>query len=330
MHEEGNVTNAYCTYFDIGYAPRGLAMMTSLRAVGETGPVYAICFDAAAVEVVQQASIPGVRAVPIEDVEAQFPDLPATKAERGRVEYYFTSTPTVVTYAMWAEPDAEWVTYLDADLWFFASPADVYGEQAPGSVGIIEHGYSARQQWRTKFGVYNVGWVSFRSNDSGRACLAWWRDRCIEWCFDRTEGGRFADQGYLNEFRAVCDDVVVIQHPGANLAPWNLEVREVACRDGAVSVDGRPLVFFHFHALQRWKSRWYLPHARYRARTTACLRSAVYGPYLRSLERFEATVGASARPRRRGTLIGSVKQFAVRAYARVRGDSVQAGGMTEK
>jgi hypothetical protein len=324
MRQDEYVIRAYCTYFDRGYAPRGLAMISSLRAAGETAPVHVVCFDEEAVQAVEAASISAVRVVRIAELEERHPELAAVRPSRSRVEYYFTSTPTVVGDALAATPEAEWVTYLDADLWFFSSPDALYDEQERGSVGIIEHGYRPKDAWRRKFGTYNVGWVSFRNDDDGRACLEWWRQRCIEWCFDRAEAGRFADQGYLDKFSAVVPGVVIIEHPGANLAPWNLATRTVRCDAEGVTVNGKALVFFHFHGLQQRKNRWYLPHARYGAHTTSCIRDGLYRPYLSALAERQAAMrnGASAGPRRRGSLTGGAKHAMVRLLARLRGDSM--------
>jgi hypothetical protein len=287
--------------------------------------VYVVCFDRDALSAVSDARIPGVVPVPIEQVELAHPELAAAKAGRSRVEYYFTSTPTVITYALESTPSATWVTYLDADLWFFSSPNELYKEQERGSVSIIEHGYRPKDAWRKKFGIYNVGWVSFRNDEDGRRCLDWWRERCNEWCYDRAEDGRFADQGYLDQFKLVSSRLVVIQHPGANLAPWNLATRTVACDDDVVMVDGAPLVFFHFHGLQSRNDRWYLAHARYGARTTQCIRDGVYRPYLRALDEARVEVGhtADTAPRRRGSIAGAAKHGAARLLAQVRGDVIK-------
>ena len=316
------MSRVYCTYFDIGYAPRGLAMIVSLRASGESGPVHVVCFDDEAAAAVEAAQLDGVLVVRLAELESRHPELLAVKSTRSRVEYYFTSTPTVVSDALAAEPEASWVTYLDADLWFFSSPDDVYREQEQGSVAIIEHGYRDRDQWRRKFGTYNVGWVSFRNDADGRACLEWWRQRCVDWCYDRTEQGRFADQGYLDQFPDVAENLVVIRHPGANLAPWNLATRSIACDRPHVEVDDSPLVFFHFHGLQQRRQRWYFAHARYGAKTTRCIREQIYRPYVQELVAWQATIGAgsSSGPRRRGSLLGAAKHSVVRMLATVRGD----------
>jgi hypothetical protein len=298
-------------------------MMSSLRAVGETGPIYTVCFDEEAAAAVEAANLAGVRVVRLPELEQAHPELASVKAERSKVEYYFTSTPTVVAHALAAEPQASWVTYLDADLWFFDSPDELYREQEPGSVAIIEHGYRERDKWRERFGVYNVGWVSFRNDVAGRTCLEWWRKRCLEWCFDRPEDGKFADQGYLDRFAELTDRLVVLRHPGANLAPWNLATRTVACTHSGVSVEGRSLVFVHFHGLQQRGKRWYFAHARYGATTTPCVRDSIYRPYIRALVawQFDSRPAVSG-PRRRGSLLGGAKHSAVRLLARVRGDTL--------
>ena len=320
------MTRVYCTYFDRGYASRGLAMIVSLRAVGESGPLYVVCFDEEAAAAVEAASLSDVHVVRLADLETEYPELAAVKEARSRVEYYFTSTPTVISHALAAESDASWVTYLDADLWFFSSPDRLFVEQDGGSVGIIEHGYRPQDAWRKKFGTYNVGWVSFRNDNDGRTCLEWWRQRCLEWCYDRPEDGKFADQGYLDGFSCVVGSVVVLRNPGANLAPWNLATRTVRCSAGAVEVDGRPLVFFHFHGLQHRGRRWYFAHARYGARTTTCVRDGLYHPYVQALLAQQRSMGAegAAGPRRRGSIMGTAKQTAARLLALIRRDSLTA------
>ena len=48
----------------------------------------------------------------------------------------------------------------------------------------------------------------------------------------------------------------MLQHPGAGLAPWNLELYDVREEPGSgrLLVDDVPLVFFHHHGLQLFRS----------------------------------------------------------------------------
>ena len=81
------------------------------------------------------------------------------------------------------------------------------------------------------------------------AALGWWHDRCIEWCYQRFEDGRFGDQKYLDDWPTRFEGVHVLEHPGGGLAPWNISAHRLGESEGSVLVDGQPLIFFHHHAL---------------------------------------------------------------------------------
>jgi hypothetical protein len=95
-------------------------------------------------------------------------------------------------------------------------------------------------------GIYNVEYLTFRNDARGLAVLAWWRDRCVEWCYDRVEDGKVADQMYLDVWPQRFPGIVVLQNPGAGLAPWNVEAYDVAEGPSGITVDGVPLIFYHY------------------------------------------------------------------------------------
>ena len=223
----GRGDRVYCTYFDSRYVPRAYAMVRSLRAVGESAAVIALCFDDAALRSVRSWDLGEVEAVSLADFEQRFPQVAAVREGRSTAEYFFTCTPWLVDFVL-EQRSPTWVTYLDADLWFVSPPDPIYEEIADGVCGVIPHGYPPRLKKLEKYGRYNVGWVSFRNCPEGRSLISWWGQMCLEWCFDSPEPGRYADQGYLDSFASVTSGVVDIEHPGANLAPWNLAVRRVA------------------------------------------------------------------------------------------------------
>jgi hypothetical protein len=152
------------------------------------------------------------------------------------------------------------------------------------SVGIIEHRYSDRQQNLKRFGIYNVGWISFRRDKAGLECLSWWRERCIEWCFDKVEGNKFADQKYLEEFPARFDAVRVINHPGANLAPWNVANHHIVDGGSRILVDGEPLIFFHFQGLRQINGWLFDTNLGwYHVSPSLLVRHRIFGPYIDEL-----------------------------------------------
>src|SRR5205814_2361411 len=89
--------------------------------------------------------------------------------------------------------------------------------------------------------------ADFEETNEAMAALRWWRDRCLEWCYDRLEGDRFADQKYLDLFPTLFRGVLVLDHPGANLAPWNMGRHRLTKEGDCLRVDSQPLIFYHFH-----------------------------------------------------------------------------------
>lgn len=281
--------NHFCTYCDQGYAARLLCLYESLRAQGEPFQLFVLCFDAATETVVAAQRDPSLVAVPVAEVLAADPGYAAVRAQRSRVEFFFTATPVIVRHCLARAPEAPLMTYLDADLFFFGPASAVFAEQGAASVGIVAHRFPAHLASRAVHGIYNVGWVSFRRDANGLACLDWWRERCLEWCHDRVEGGRFADQGYLNEFPTRFAGVKVLDHPGVDAAPWNMSAAEPSRRGEEVWVGGRPLLFYHYQGIREVAEGWFDPGFRtYRLRLTPALRDWIYLPYLRRLTAMQA------------------------------------------
>jgi hypothetical protein len=276
--------NHFCTYCDQGYAARMLCLHQSLKVQGEPFRLWVLCFDETTERVIVAASDESLVAIPLDELLAADPAYAAKRDTRNRVEFYFTSTPVLLRYCLSREPSAALMTYLDADLFFFAPASLVFAEQGDASVGIVPHRFTLRSQRSTRCGTYNVGWVSFRRDADGLACLEWWRERCLEWCYDRVEGGKFADQGYLNDFPVKFAGVKALEHPGINAAPWNIEPAQLACVEGKPWVQGKPVIFYHFQGIREVSAGWFDPGVRgYRVPFTRVLRECLYLPYLKRL-----------------------------------------------
>ena len=142
------------------------------------------------------------------------------------------------------------VTYLDADLYFYQSPGLLLDElhENAGSVLITQHRYAPEYDQSERLGIYCVQFMTFKSDDRGRRALLWWQQRCVEWCGAVPVDGKFGDQKYLDDWTRRFEGVHDLNHLGGGVAPWN--VRQYHIMEGP-SVDGVPLVFYHFHNL-RW------------------------------------------------------------------------------
>lgn len=281
----------FLTYFDRFYLSRALALYQSLRRHHPSFRLFAFCMDDASADYLSAGNYPEIVVIRRAELEAHDPELAATRSSRTLVEYYFTSSPCCLKYALDKYPDIEILTYVDADLCFFSSSEPLYAELGDRAIAIVEHRFPPRFRHLEDRGRFNVGWLAFRNDEQGRACVSWWRERCIEWCFDRIEGDKFADQRYLDRFPELFDRLVIMQHKGVDVAPWNLPEARIERKNGQVLVDGEPLVCFHFQGLKHVAGPLYESGLfAFRVPLRSTLLDDVYAPYLAELEASERTL----------------------------------------
>jgi hypothetical protein len=283
----------YCTCFDSNYLSRGLALYRSLQRHAAGSRLWVLCLDDACHRYLAKLGLPHLIAVSLAEFEAADPAVAATRPSRSRVEYYFTLTPAWLIHVLDREPKSEWVTYLDGDLYFFDSPARIFDELEAAAFAIIPHRYTPAIESLKKFGVFNVGWVGARNDFDGLASVRWWREQCIQWCYDYVDGERFADQGYLQMIAAWFPRVKAIENVGANLAPWNVGNYRIAFDAGKVWIDAtHPLIFFHFQGIKKAFSCFiFNSHRIYRAPFSSTVRDRVYRPYIEELLAIEGEIG---------------------------------------
>jgi hypothetical protein len=250
----------FCTYFDSFYVFQGMALYRSLRKLNLDFTFFVACLDDRAYDILTRLNEPGIVPVRLADIEKFDPEFAAARNNRSIVEYYFTLSPVLPLYLFDKFPEIDVLTYLDSDLYFYSSPQPIYDEFGDNSVLIIEHRFPDELKYREKFGKYNVQCQLYRNDADGLKCLRWWRERCIEWCYDRLEDNRFADQKYLDVWQEKFERVVVLQHKGAGLAPWNWSQYDLQIMpDGKLTVDGLPLIFYHFQGFKQL-NRFILNH----------------------------------------------------------------------
>ena len=271
--------NHFCTLFDSGYLTRGLALYDSLERTGEPFRLYIFCFDDLSLELLRKLALKNAVLIPLSDFET--PELLKIKPGRSRGEYCWTSASHTIRHVLDKFKVAE-VTYLDSDVYFFQRPSALLDEfhQSGDSVLITEHRYAPEYDQSATSGRYCVQFMTFKNAARGREVLDWWCARCVEWCFNRFEDGKFGDQKYLDDWTTRFKGVHVLQHLGGGVAPWN--IRNYTAGPGP-SIDGTPVIFFHFHTL-RWNVEGFFDMAEgYRLGNRA--KKYVYEPYLEALKK---------------------------------------------
>ena len=241
----------FCTCFDHNYLVYGMTLFHSLAEQDEDFVLYVLALSDECFERLKDAD-PRIVPIPLGELEEFDPELRQCRENRGRTEYIFTMSPCLPLFLFARHPEIDLLAYLDSDLFFFSSPRCLYDELGDRSLYIIEHRFSDGYRDRSALnGRFNVACQIYRNDGPAKACLAQWRRQCLEWCCDRAENGRFADQKYLDSWpEDFKDHVVVSRNIGANLAPWNMDNYTVSETEGNFTVDGQPLVFVHYQAFK--------------------------------------------------------------------------------
>ena len=274
----------FCTYFDRNYLSRGLALYRSLQAHAVKFELVVLCMDNEVESRLRTQALPHLRILSIDELCQRHALLAAARNNRSKLEFYFTCTSWLMLDLLAQLPAGELLTYLDADLYFYASPEAVFAEIGTGSVAITPHRFPSSLSHLERYGRYNVGWVSLRHDTTGLACVGEWAEKCAAWCYNQLELDRYADQKYLDAWSVRFPGLVSLKAPGVNAAPWNVKDRVFAAGNAGITIDGQPLVFYHFHALVHLGRQLYDPSLhKYDATLSEELRHLVYRPYLQAL-----------------------------------------------
>ncbi|HET7834031.1 MAG TPA: glycosyl transferase [Gallionella sp.] len=227
----------------------------------------------------QRLALPHVGLIPLREVEDV--RLLGVKPTRSTGEYCWTLTPFVPQFVFERDSRVNRVTYLDADLFFFASPKSLLDEfeHSGKHVMITEHAYAPRYErfGRAKRGGrFCVQFMTFVRSPEGAKVMRWWQDRCLEWCYARVEDGKYGDQKYLDQWPVLFEpEVHILLQKEKTLAPWNVAYYGNLGR-GQVTP-----VFYHFHGLRILSHNELLLYSGYRVGNAA---NYLYQTYLGTLD----------------------------------------------
>lgn len=108
----------FCTLFDSNYLLRGLTLYRSLEGAGVNFTFYILCLDDKAHAVISNLRLGNLLPITLKEIEDWDEELIVAKANRSKVEYYFTLKSLLPSYILKENNGIDIITYLDADLFF--------------------------------------------------------------------------------------------------------------------------------------------------------------------------------------------------------------------
>lgn len=279
----------FCTLFDFGYLLNGLALYESLKMHCLDFHLYIFAFDDQCYKILNGLDLQHATIISLSEFENE--RLLKVKGSRSKGEYCWTSTSSTILYVL-KNFDVEMCTYLDADIYFFSSPAKIFEEMGYDSILITEHRYPNIYKWLESDGKYCVQFITFKKDKKGLNALNWWVDACIDWCYAILENGKFGDQKYLDDWKERFEGVHVLQNIGGGVAPWNVQQYEVNNPSGKY-ITGKEkkgsefkIIFYHYHDLKILEDdKVQLSGAIFKLNKD--VRNYIYAPYINHLLRIK-------------------------------------------
>ena len=275
----------FCTLFDSNYFSRGLSLYSSLNNLNIDFHLYVFAFDEDCYSKLRNKNLINLTVISLSEFEDV--ELLKIKNTRTKAEYCWTSTPSTILYCL-KKYNLKSCTYLDADLYFYNTPAAIYEEIGLASIALSPHNYSPIYNQTKTSGIYCVQFVYFKNDLESILALNWWRDRCIEWCFARLESGKFGDQKYLDDWPTRFNNVHIIQNLGAGVAPWNIQKYSFInnyqfIEKSDINPKVNDLIFYHFHYLKFHKIDNSIMVSPSKFKLNQSIEQQLYMPYIYNL-----------------------------------------------
>ena len=250
-----------CTLFDSNYIHLGLALYDSLTTHFGEFHLWILAMDEKCGQKLESLSLKNVTVLRLKDIQSD--DVLQAKSNRTWQEYCWTLSPVLPSYILDKNPEIDHIAYLDSDICFYSNPQPIYDEIGECSVMIIPHRFPERLKHLEVNGVFNVQMMFFRRDSIGVECLKRWRSQCLEWCYYRLEDGKMGDQKYLDEWPSrYGDHLCVLECIQAGVALWNAEKYQIRQAGSEILVDGKPLIFYHFHQFKYFSGGYYVDGIR--------------------------------------------------------------------
>jgi len=226
------------------YAAQAATLMRSLAQVEPAARRIVVAADGPIPELSDVAEVieAGALGAPVRDMSVYYEALELN-----------TAVKPFVFRTLLAHEGVDSVTYLDPDIVVFRPLDAVRQGLARAPLALTPHTLrplttpgSPTNEDLARSGRFNLGFLSARRDPQVARLLDWWAERCRFDCRVAPDEGIFTDQKWMDQAPDFVPDAAILEHPGLNLAYWNLEGRELARAPDGWRVDGEPLVFFHF------------------------------------------------------------------------------------
>jgi len=242
---------AFCTIIAKNYLAQARALSRSLRRCHRDLPLYVLVVD-------------GLEDLAFKDQDESFRvvhlaslDLPDSRELSFRydlVEFCTAVKPFLLRSLF--ELGHSKVIFLDPDVWVFRPLTELLQILDSSDIVLTPHltarvddGKYPGEPLIRLVGAYNLGFLALSRTSNVDELLKWWSARLERLCLVDFPNGLFLEQKWMNLVPGMFDRVLILRHPGYNVAHWNVAQRSIEGPAESPFVGGQPLYFFHFSGI---------------------------------------------------------------------------------
>lgn len=274
----------YCTIFSRDSLYRGLLFYRSLKNHDKDFRLFIVFLHDEVRQLVERMRLENTVLINHSVIESGDEGLRSVMGTRGDQEYAWTLKAPMMLHIFKNYPNVESLVYIDGDVEFYSSPEPIFEELQKYSLLLTRERFYIQdnEAWYENYGKYNGGFLAFNRNQSSMQILEWLRDKCLGWCFNRVEDGKYGDQKFIDEIETHFQGVGISKNMGINTTAWYSHASVMEARDGRFYVNEVPITFYHYSGMIQYAENEFdlcvyvsLPKK---------LVSLIYIPYLRRLK----------------------------------------------
>ena len=168
------------------------------------------------------------------------------------------------SFLRFADQGYDALVFFDPDILVFDDMQDILSALEDHEVVVTPHRLNMDSDIPSRGGLFNLGFLAVRNSAQSRSMLRWWDDRLLEHAFTDPARGFFTDQKWMDNLPLLLPphQLAVMRHPGMNLAPWNLEERQI-------KLDGTQALVRLRHLSDSWEKPSFVHYSAFNYRALA-------------------------------------------------------------
>jgi hypothetical protein len=245
--KNGDLFFNFATIVSQEYVIKGLSFYDSLNERTQNFRMWICCMDDISYDALSKMNLEHAALIHVNEIEDE--ELRQVKSTRKLYEYCWTIKAPLCLHVLDHVDEIDHIIYCDSDMYFFSDPKPIHDEWGNHSAFLCRQ--RGTHHLEELHGIYQAGLIGFKRDEQGISILRWWKDKCIEKCFDIYDES-WGDQKYLDHIPQLFAYVKLIGHIGIDAAPWNLVMNnnhDIRMKDNQVFLDDSELIAYHFGSL---------------------------------------------------------------------------------